>query len=284
MGFLMGFLICEKCGSYYELRKNESPEDFDLICEFCGGNLQYKPVLSPDINLKSSKFGFFHTEKISSKYAIIIVGGVFLIFFSFLELIYGGDYLFLLFILVGFVLSVYGWYKGNSWIKGAKGEKVVAKYLKELPSGYSYFNYVVLPSQWGNIDHIVIGSNGIFVLETKNYGGFYVVDGHKWSYQIGPLPIYRPMKSPGKQAKSNAIALRNYLSSEGVDMTGIWVTSIVAFLSMKIVRKKDPPNYEIIHPSKLVQFITNKNGKLEENIKQKSIELIEKHSASYKEL
>lgn len=34
----MPYLICESCGGYYELRENESPEDFDN-CQ-CGGNLR----------------------------------------------------------------------------------------------------------------------------------------------------------------------------------------------------------------------------------------------------
>lgn len=35
-----GYLICDKCGSYYELKVGESPNDFDLNCE-CGGTLKY---------------------------------------------------------------------------------------------------------------------------------------------------------------------------------------------------------------------------------------------------
>lgn len=35
----MPYVICEKCGGYYELEKGESPEDFDT-CQ-CGGNLKY---------------------------------------------------------------------------------------------------------------------------------------------------------------------------------------------------------------------------------------------------
>lgn len=34
------FLVCNKCGGYYELQKGESPDDFSLECE-CGGNLEY---------------------------------------------------------------------------------------------------------------------------------------------------------------------------------------------------------------------------------------------------
>lgn len=36
----MGYLVCDKCGGYYELQPGEHPEDFDW-CE-CGGKLSYK--------------------------------------------------------------------------------------------------------------------------------------------------------------------------------------------------------------------------------------------------
>ena len=36
----MGFLICNKCGGYYELQEGESPEDFAGKCD-CGGDLKY---------------------------------------------------------------------------------------------------------------------------------------------------------------------------------------------------------------------------------------------------
>ncbi|MDD1775633.1 MAG: hypothetical protein LUQ24_08890 [Methanobacterium sp.] len=35
----MGYLICAKCGGYYQLQPGESPEDF-LECQ-CGGKLEY---------------------------------------------------------------------------------------------------------------------------------------------------------------------------------------------------------------------------------------------------
>lgn len=48
----MGYLICEKCGGYYELQPGEKPEDFLDKCD-CGGNLSFADNLdSTDNNLK----------------------------------------------------------------------------------------------------------------------------------------------------------------------------------------------------------------------------------------
>ena len=35
-----GYLVCKKCGGYYQLQSNESPDDFSNTCE-CGGKIKY---------------------------------------------------------------------------------------------------------------------------------------------------------------------------------------------------------------------------------------------------
>jgi len=37
---IMGYLVCDACGGYYELQEGEKPEDFSDECE-CGGKLHY---------------------------------------------------------------------------------------------------------------------------------------------------------------------------------------------------------------------------------------------------
>ena len=48
----MSYLICDKCGGYYELQEGESPEDFD-VCQ-CGGELLYKKSIQTANNSKPS--------------------------------------------------------------------------------------------------------------------------------------------------------------------------------------------------------------------------------------
>lgn len=51
----MGFLVCNKCGGYYELQKGEVPEDFADRCE-CGGTLKYvEKLIEPDEDLNDSQ-------------------------------------------------------------------------------------------------------------------------------------------------------------------------------------------------------------------------------------
>ena len=47
----MPYLVCDKCGEYYELQPSESPDDFIDKCE-CGGTLRYVQNLNDDENLQ----------------------------------------------------------------------------------------------------------------------------------------------------------------------------------------------------------------------------------------
>lgn len=66
------------------------------------------------------------------------------------------------------------------WGIGAAGEERVAEMLKNLPPEYTTINDVLLPSGV-HIDHIVLGPNGIFVIETKNHRGLIKCEGDSWT-------------------------------------------------------------------------------------------------------
>ncbi len=57
----------------------------------------------------------------------------------------------------------------GKWRQGARGEEVVGAILSRLPDGYRVIND--FPTGSGNLDHIVIGPTGVFVLETKSWRG-----------------------------------------------------------------------------------------------------------------
>lgn len=53
--------------------------------------------------------------------------------------------------------------------RGARGEIKVSEKLKDLPDGYNVLHDIAF--QGFNVDHIVIGPTGIFVIETKSHHG-----------------------------------------------------------------------------------------------------------------
>ena len=66
------------------------------------------------------------------------------------------------------------------WIRGKIGEAFVARRLRALPEEiYKVLHNIILPTVDGittQIDHIVVSRFGIFVIETKNYGGWIFGD------------------------------------------------------------------------------------------------------------
>ena len=57
-----------------------------------------------------------------------------------------------------------------------------------------------MPDGRGNVDHLVMGPNGLFAIETKNYSTFVKCSGDDW-FVNG-----KKIRSLSKQAKRNAIA------------------------------------------------------------------------------
>jgi hypothetical protein len=63
-----------------------------------------------------------------------------------------------------------------SWRKGAVGEALVSATLQELPDDFVVINDV--SKRFGNIDHVVIGPTGVYVVDAKNWKGTVKADGN----------------------------------------------------------------------------------------------------------
>jgi len=86
--------------------------------------------------------------------------------------------------------------------KGFHGEQEVSRALQNLGDTYYVVNDARIPG--GNIDHIVLGPNGVFVLETKNFTGRVRCEGDRW-VDRRDRDIRR---SPSLQVKRNAARVR----------------------------------------------------------------------------
>jgi nuclease-like protein len=81
-----------------------------------------------------------------------------------------------------------------SWRKGALGESHTAETLKSLPDGYVLINDVT--KKLGNIDHVVIGPTGVYVIDVKNWNGTIKADGEGellWNGRAPGKPAIRNM-------------------------------------------------------------------------------------------
>jgi hypothetical protein len=60
--------------------------------------------------------------------------------------------------------------------KGAVGEAVIGYTLETFPDEYRIIHDLTTP--FGNIDHVVIGPSGAYVIDTKNWRGVVAADGN----------------------------------------------------------------------------------------------------------
>ena len=283
-----GYLICEECGGYYELLPGESQEDFES-CQ-CGGELKFRYTINNDhIKNEESKKGLKeddegYSEKKISYYnstmhlgLILCLIGIILFIGFIIFTITGFLVLSFIIVLIGGGLVVYGDNERRSWNKGIIGENIVTTYLSQLPKDYFIFNDVKFPGSFGNLDHIVMGPRGIFVIETKNYNGFYIVRGENWYYETRKYPK-RSRSQPGKQVRRNARSLRKFLIDNDINLEGIKIDSIVTLVNNNFKIERRPTNYNVLYPAYITDFIQLSNRKIPFNILKEAALLIEPYS------
>jgi hypothetical protein len=127
------------------------------------------------------------------------------------------------------ILPLFGFYfylqKYRIYSGGWEGEKQVAKLLtNKLNDDYYILNDLYLQGGSGDIDHIVLGPNGVFVLETKNWSGNVSCSGDEWQ-RAGKRNF---SGSPSRQVKRNATKIKQIIDNNpNLRSLGIWVESIV---------------------------------------------------------
>ena len=80
----------------------------------------------------------------------------------------------------------------RNYMKGATGELAVAQKIDDLTDEFCVIHD--LPTPFGNLDHVVIGPTGVFVLETKNWKGVVSADGEGGIHVNGKPPLKNPIK------------------------------------------------------------------------------------------
>ncbi|MBN2503427.1 MAG: NERD domain-containing protein [Anaerolineales bacterium] len=87
---------------------------------------------------------------------------------------------------------------------GREGEDLVVQSIVQVLDGNWYmFRNINLPGRnKGDLDLVLVGPPGVWVLEVKNYTGTYRNIGDKWEYKAGKK--WKAMsKSPSTQATKN---------------------------------------------------------------------------------
>jgi len=160
--------------------------------------------------------------------------------------------------LVGFYfyLRKYRIYSG-----GWEGEKQVAKLLtNKLNDDYYILNGLYLQGGGGDIDHIVLGPNGVFVLETKNWSGSISCSGDEWQ-RTGKRNF---SGSPSRQVKRNGAKIKKIIdNNQNLRSLDIWVEGLVVLTNNHATIHLNNPTVPILKlpqvPNHIVAFRSSRS-------------------------
>ena len=120
----------------------------------------------------------------------------------------------------------------ESWAVGAEGERRTAALLRPLERrGWVVVHDRAIPGTRANIDHVVIGPPGVFVVESKSYGGRVV---------IGRRSLWRDgwrIDEVVDQARREAAALHEALA-DALRVAGVGVTPVVCVHRASVERRR----------------------------------------------
>ncbi len=115
----------------------------------------------------------------------------------------------------------------QTYRKGQEGEeRVVVAMRQALDGNWSLFRNVVLPERKRtDLDSVLVGPPGVWVLEIKTLAGEYRNIGEHWEYRVGNR-WKLSKKSPSRQAQDNAVRLSSFLKADSIQQ---WVTPAVVW-------------------------------------------------------
>jgi hypothetical protein len=90
-----------------------------------------------------------------------------------------------------------------AWRRGAAGERRTARLLAPLErQGWAVLHDLAVPGSRANIDHLVIGPGGVFVIDSKQYRGRLQLDavGKLWHGCYPLTPAVRAVSWEADQA------------------------------------------------------------------------------------
>lgn len=123
----------------------------------------------------------------------------------------------------GFIFAVYMEQKANIYEAGVAGEQVTAQIISDLSDQYFGVQnlQVTFEDKTSELDMVVVGPTGVFVIETKNHRGTILGDyedqywtHNKISHQGNEFT--KELYNPVKQVGTHVYRLANFLRSNGI--------------------------------------------------------------------
>ena len=150
-----------------------------------------------------------------------------------------------------------------SFRKGATGEAVVARILADFPDNYVVINDLATP--YRNLDHVVVGPTGVFVIETKNFKGTIKADG-KGGILVNERPPEKPVvKTLVARVMNVRDKIATLCDSGQNGKNGLpWFNGVLAFPSARVeARWRETGSVDCVTDERLWDYIVeSKKGKV----------------------
>lgn len=118
-------------------------------------------------------------------------------------------------------------------VSGVAGERHIRELLARLPDQYTVVSnlWIHHQGQASELDHVVVGPTGLYVVETKNHNGRITgfADADEWRQQKtgrGGGHYESTMHNPIKQVKTHVHRMAGYMHDHGLR---VWVDGVVIF-------------------------------------------------------
>jgi hypothetical protein len=151
---------------------------------------------------------------------------------------------------------------------GIAGEEYTLKILKTLPDSYVIFNQLEVPDERSRtgrreLDFVVCGPNGVFVVESKNHNGRLEgsADDKEWTIHKvgrGGTPYSSTVRNPVRQVRQQVGVLSSFL--KGKQITD-WITGIVALSSDNSLDGIDGGSVPVVCATDIAEVVTSHIGR-----------------------
>jgi hypothetical protein len=141
----------------------------------------------------------------------------------------------------------------ENWQQGSWGEQSTADELAQLPRA-AWVPIHDLPDGHGNLDHVVLGPGGVFLLDSKRYAGSIRVDGDDLvvTNELDPRVSYR---DTGRLSRARGQAAGLNARLRGRSGLSPWVEPVVVIWGTFPARVHKGNGVTVVHGRELVAWL-----------------------------
>lgn len=149
---------------------------------------------------------------------------------------------------------------------GEQAEQNVAAALRELPRDYHVFHDLTFKGF--NVDHVVVGPNGIFLIESKSQQGKITTDGTV--LKRNGMPFFQDCI---RQCWRQTYNLRDHLHNNGA--AGAFIIPVICFDRANVELDAPVKGIMVVNIGYLIRFILRQERKVNEHTRNNAITVLQ---------